>query len=211
MRPLFIDSKPSGVRSRFWGLLALVVLSGAALLFWQRASWPDWVRSLPSAWAQPEPEVQAPATEAVPLPAVAEASAEPAGAASASMALAEASAPPGPADDIDQQVLAFVERWAASWSAKQLDSYFAAYAEQFQPEGKKTLADWAQERKQRIASKSKITVQIKDFMIVSSDHSGLKTSFTQVYEADGFRSISPKVLLLNKQEGAWKIVREYTP
>lgn len=155
--------------------------------------------------------VQAQATAApASVPMAAEALAQASAVASASEAVLSA-APPAPEEDIDGQVQSFVERWAASWSAKNLDGYFAAYADNFQPESHKNLADWTKERKQRIVAKNKIAVQIKDFVIVSSDHSGLKTSFTQTYEADGFRSVSAKVLLLNRQEGAWKIVREYTP
>jgi len=211
MRPLFIRAKSSGTRVWWWAVLTLVLLSAAAVLSWE-GRWVAPSRLLLGGADTVRAEAPAPATltEPGPAPVVVPAWPEPSDAASAS-APAVAPVPPNAEDDTDRQVQAFVERWAASWSDKRLEAYFAAYAEQFQPEGQKTVADWARERKQRITSKNKIAVQIKDFTIVSSDHSGLKTSFVQTYEADGFRSTSPKVLLLTRQDGAWKIMREYTP
>lgn len=211
MRALFIESKSAGARPWLWLVLAMVLLSGGAVASWE-TPWMAPARELLALWRAERAEAEAPVPLAEPSPVPAAVQAWPEASVMASDSVAAAApAAPTPEEDIDRQVMAFVEGWAASWSAKNLDGYFSAYADNFQPEGKKTLADWAKERKQRIAAKAKIAVQIKDFMIVSSDHTGLKASFIQIYEADGFHSTSPKVLLLSKQDGAWKIVREYTP
>lgn len=210
MRPLFIGSKPASNTRYGWWVLVLALLGGGVLTAVEMP-WMAVVRDQLQLWEDEwSASMQAQATAApASVPMAAEALPQASVVASASEAVL-AAAQPAPDEDIDGQVQSFVERWAASWSAKNLDGYFAAYADNFQSESHKNMADWAKERKQRIVAKNKIAVQIKDFVIVSSDHSGLKTSFTQTYEADGFRSVSAKVLLLNRQEGAWKIVREYT-
>lgn len=111
----------------------------------------------------------------------------------------------------DQQIRTFVGLWAQSWSSKNLEAYYNAYADAFQPESRIALSEWKRERRQRILSKSKISVQVQDLLIVSADHQGVSVRFTQIYEADHLRSVTPKILVLNLQPDGWKIFREYTP
>lgn len=210
MRSLFVKSKQPTTSLWLWVLLVLAlglawVLHSIESL--QLPRLPDL-----SHWTAQD-ELQPPAAQAAPTPPgpmPAEPDQAPATPSTPEVA-SEAPAKDSEGDAIDQQVQAFVGQWATHWSARNLDGYLSSYAEGFQPENKKSLAEWRQERKQRILSKSKITVQIRDFMIVSSDHAGLKVHFTQIYEADGLRNTGPKVLMLSKLDGNWKILREYAP
>lgn len=199
MRALFVGDRPAGRRWGLW-LLCLVVLAGVAGgLLWPEHLRPWWPR-VPSAVPGPVVvPVAEPTQAAAPLaaPATAQAS-EP--------------APEVPAEPpLEEQVQAFVGQWARHWSEKNTQAYLDAYAPHFQPEGGKSLAVWAQERKARILSKKKISVQVKSLGIVSVSEVGVTVSFTQVYEADQLVSTTPKVLVLGKRDGQWGILREFTP
>ncbi len=210
MRALFIQTKDA--KSKPWlKWLSILGLVGVALfsvgdLAWMNAAKSGFQEWIGKASQTPEPTVVVEQVQ----PQVAVASAEPA----ASEAVSEsASAPPQVSEEalLQEQVQAFVDQWAASWSAKNLDSYFYAYSEKFQPEGKKSHSEWVKERTQRIVSKSKIAVQVQQLVIQPMDPGHMRASFTQIYEADGLQSSTLKTLHLSRQEGVWKIIREFTP
>ena len=219
MRALFIDTKDAKAKPwRKWVLAAGLVLSAVLLsvsdLAWvnqAQTGWQQWVERISH---DPAPTVVVEQVQ----PLVAASSAEPAASDASTQAASEGinsalHVAPQPSEEAQrqEQIAAFVTQWAASWSAKDLDSYFYAYADQFQPEGKKSHTEWVKERKQRIASKSKIAVQVKQLVIEPLDASQMRANFNQIYEADGLQSSTLKTLHLSRQEGVWKITREFTP
>ena len=227
MRALFIDAKDAKTKPwRKWLLAAGLVLS-AVLLIVSDLAWVNQAQTGLQQWVSRIGHDPAPTIVVEPVqPLVAAASAEPAASDAASdasnqvatqaaaQAVHDASpVAPQPSEEAQrqEQITAFVAQWATSWSAKDLDSYFYAYADQFQPEGKKSHTEWVKERKQRIASKSKIAVQVKQLVIEPLDAHQMRTNFNQIYEADGLQSSTLKTLHLTRQEGVWKITREFTP
>ena len=225
MRALFIDAKDAKAKPwRKWLLAAALVLS-AVLLSVGDLAWVNHAQTVSQHWVSrigqdPAPTVVVePVQPLVAVAASAEAAASDAStqasqASQATQAVSEASpVAPQPSEEVQrqEQITALVAQWAASWSAKDLDSYFYAYADQFQPEGKKSHTDWVKERKQRIASKSKIAVQVKQLVIEPLDATQMRANFNQIYEADGLQSSTLKTLHLSRQEGVWKINREFTP
>lgn len=226
MRALFIDAKDAKAKPwRKWLLAAALVLS-AVLLSVGDLAWVNHAQTGLQHWVSRIGQDPAPTVVVEPVQplVVAAASAEAAAsdtasdastqAAQAAQAVSEASpVAPQPSEEVQrqEQITALVAQWAASWSAKDLDSYFYAYADQFQPEGKKSHTDWVKERKQRIASKSKIAVQVKQLVIEPLDAHQMRANFNQIYEADGLQSSTLKTLHLSRQEGVWKITREFTP
>ena len=224
MRALFIDAKDAKAKPwRKW-LLAVAVVVSAVILSAGDLAWVNHSQTGLQQWVErlghdPAPTV---VVESVQPQVAIAAPAEPA----ASDAASDASTPgttqavsdaspvaPQPSEEAQrqEQITAFVAQWAASWSAKDLDSYFYAYADQFQPEGKKSHTEWVKERRQRIASKSKIAVQVKQLVIEPLDATQMRANFNQIYEADGLQSSTLKTLHLSRQEGVWKITREFTP
>lgn len=227
MRALFIQNQdPKAKPWRKWLLAAFVV--SAVLLSVSELAWVNQAQTDLRQWVglinrDPAPTV---VVEPVQPLVVAAASAEPAASDATSDASTQAAsqaasqavnAPPPVAPQSSEevqrqeQITALVAQWATSWSAKDLDSYFYAYADQFQPEGKKSHAEWVKERKQRIASKSKIAVQVNQLVIEPLDANQMRANFNQIYEADGLHSSTLKTLHLSRQEGVWKITREFTP
>ena len=228
MRALFIDAKDAKAKPwRKWLLAAGLVLS-AVLLSVSDLAWVNQAQTGLQQWVSrighdPAPTVVVePVQPLVAAAAAAEAAASDAASDASNQVATQAAAQavhdaspvaPQPSEEAlrQEQITAFVAQWATSWSAKDLDSYFYAYADQFQPEGKKSHTEWVKERKQRIASKSKIAVQVKQLVIEPLDAHQMRANFNQIYEADGLQSSTLKTLHLTRQEGVWKITREFTP
>ncbi|MGC4062009.1 MAG: tetratricopeptide repeat protein [Aquabacterium sp.] len=161
----------------------------------------------------------APAPAPTPAPAVA---AKPAPAPAPVVAQAPAPAPmakpaPAPAptaaaearaDNGSQvrDVEAALKTWAAAWSAKDLDGYFASYTRDFSGGGKGRKA-WEQERRDRISSKRNISVRLSDIKV---DVNGNKATvhFHQDYKADSLDISSGKRVELVRSGNNWLIAKE---
>ncbi len=156
------------------------------------------------------PIATAPAAATTPPASVA---AAPAVAAPAPTAVAPAAASAA-ASDLDTAtttaVRAAMDVWAQSWSSQQLDAYFAGYGSEFVPEGGLTRAAWETQRRDRISRPQRIRVQLGDIQLTSLDDGRVRASFRQDYESDAFSDSVAKLLELKQENGAWKIVREYT-
>lgn len=158
----------------------------------------------------------APALAAVPAATAAPvAAASIAPAATPAPAAAAAPAPaPATSKEVDSAtrtaVQNVVEAWAAAWSAKDLAGYFAAYAENFTPEGGLARSAWENQRRDRISTPKRIKVGVSDVKVTASGTGGVTVSFRQAYESDNFADSVVKLLDLTNTAGGWKIAREYT-
>lgn len=117
---------------------------------------------------------------------------------------------PASADPAGDAVLNAVYGWAQAWSQKDTAAYFAAYADDFVPEGGLTRKAWEAQRKDRISRPKKIKVAAQNPQIAPADGGVMRVNFTQAYESDSFSDSVNKVLELKFTGGAWKITREYT-
>lgn len=166
-------------------------------------------RAVTPAAAPPKP---APAAAPAPAPAAASAvAAAPAPAAPAAPAPATqvaAAAPPAAvnADAVSNAVFA----WTKAWSLQDLNAYFAAYADDFTPEGGLTRKAWEAQRRDRISRPKRVKVVAANQQISPLDGGRVQVSFMQEYESDSFSDQVTKVLELKLVGNAWKITREYT-
>ncbi len=214
MRALFVKPQRSAWRRWFWALIILLPTAMALLSMVQNQAFfsdnfgvHDWLTDRKNNTITEQVPLSF-APTALPLP--------PAPAATTPLSPPVALEAPSPADPpapiSQEQVIAeFLNEWAANWSAKNIEAYFAAYSKHFKPESNKTLRDWALERRQKILGKSRISVRVVDPIILSADQQVLTVRFTQIYESDRLQSTSSKILVLNLSEENWKIQREYTP
>ncbi len=153
------------------------------------------------------------AREAVPVSAPPAVAAAPAAAPTPAPAAAVAEAP---ADtdalgaDTRAALLRSVEAWAAAWSKQDLSAYFAAYAEDFLPEGGLSRAAWEAQRRERISAPGRIQVNVTDPAFSSTGDASASVSFRQEYVSDTFSDVVTKVLDMKKTAGGWKIAREYS-
>lgn len=131
-------------------------------------------------------------------------------------------APAGPAGDAGKrgaasdeserltEVLDAIENWRAAWSARDLDRYFAAYAEDFRPPARfGSLAAWKRYKRRVIGNKPSIRVELEDVRVTfSPDGHEAHAHFVQHYRAGGYRSDDRKELTFRRMAQGWKIVRE---
>jgi ketosteroid isomerase-like protein len=111
------------------------------------------------------------------------------------------------ADPAVADVEAAVKAWAAAWSARDVSAYFSAYTAEFKGQAGSRKA-WEQDRKDRIASRKSIRVELSDLKIqVQADKATAK--FRQSYASDALTTTGRKTLtLLRSDKGAWLIKQE---
>ena len=108
---------------------------------------------------------------------------------------------------VEQEIIAAVETWAKAWASKDMPNYLAAYDPKFLPPGKKSRKDWEAERRDRIVSKSNISVDVTEFDVKVTDAMAVAT-FRQSYKAGTLVANSRKTLEFSKKNGRWLITKE---
>ncbi len=119
--------------------------------------------------------------------------------------------PPPPADmsaNEEQNITDAVNNWAKAWSAKDLDKYFASYADSFKPAKGESRKGWEQMRHDRISKPAKINVEMANQKITLGGSDSAKVTFKQFYRAGGKPIRTDKTLILKKVNGAWLIDQE---
>ncbi len=159
--------------------------------------------ALRRAFTQPE-EVPLPATAAVTPPVVdtAEGAANGAGG---------GQRPPRPNEEGGRltAVLDALEAWRKAWAAKDLNTYFAAYAEDFTPPRRfGSRAAWRAYKQRVIRNKPSIRIRLEDVRVRFPDATHALVRMTQHYRAGAYASDDRKQLAFRRVDGDWKIVRE---
>jgi len=117
--------------------------------------------------------------------------------------------PPGTPVDSATAALAVIEQWARAWQGRDVAGYLAAYGEGFQPARGLSRDDWARLRRQRIADKRVIQLELRDIEARTEAADRVRISFVQDYRADQFveRGTAKSMLLVREKDG-WRIVAE---
>jgi tetratricopeptide (TPR) repeat protein len=109
----------------------------------------------------------------------------------------------------DEQIIVdAVNNWAKAWSDKNLDGYFASYADSFKPAKGESRNGWEQTRKDRISKPASINVEITNPKVTLEGTDAAKMNFKQIYTAGGKPIRTNKTLVLKKVNGAWLIDQE---
>ena len=116
--------------------------------------------------------------------------------------------PVEPATNEEQNIGDAVNNWAKAWSSKDLDKYFASYAESFIPAKGESRKAWEKTRRERISRPSSINVDLANQNITMDGTDNAKVTFKQTYRADGKPIRTDKTLLLKKTNGNWLIEQE---
>jgi ketosteroid isomerase-like protein len=99
--------------------------------------------------------------------------------------------------------------WAKAWSAKDMTSYLGTYEKEFVPPGKQSRSAWEQDRRNRIVTKSSISVKV-DNLQVTVNGGTATAKFRQHYHAAALTVSSRKTLELRKAGDRWLITKEST-
>jgi len=104
-----------------------------------------------------------------------------------------------------------LDNWRKAWVRQDTKAYFSAYGEPFKPgEGFSDIKAWQVSRRDLIASKTRIQIDIQDLKITHLEDGNARLEFTQHYDADGFSRNDAKMLLMAHSEAGWRIIREMT-
>lgn len=96
--------------------------------------------------------------------------------------------------------------WAAAWSKRDMNDYYAAYTPEFSGQASSRKA-WEQDRRDRIATRKQIKVELVDLR-VSVDGDQATAKFKQVYSSDALSTTGRKTLQLVRSNGHWLIKQE---
>ncbi len=160
--------------------------------------------SLPSFTPTAKPVPSLPTQSAAKAPTPTPVAAAPAPAPVAAPAPAPVAAP---ASNGVKEAEAAVRAWASAWAARDVKAYLAAYGKEFTPAGSQSRSAWEEERRQRISSKSKISVKLDNLTVTVNGNKAV-AKFKQDYKANGLAVSSRKVLDLVKTGDRWQIVKE---
>ena len=110
-------------------------------------------------------------------------------------------------DGIEQDLTRLVQAWASAWSRKDVKSYLAFYAGNFQTPNGMPRKDWEAERKQRIDKPGKLQVTVDDIKVsISGDTATVR--FRQQYTSATLKSSTSKTLTFVKSDNKWLIQQE---
>lgn len=137
-------------------------------------------------------------------PAATTAPAPPVTTVKAQTAAAEPKTPasPGPA------IAEAVNQWAACWAAQNVSCYLAAYSTGFVPENGGSLETWKQIRTKKVSAPKSIAVTLSPLQLVENKNGQATVQFEQEYRSPTYADKALKTLVLKKDAGSWKIVRE---
>ena len=164
----------------------------------------------------PGPVLGKPAPAAAPAVAAAASSAPPTPVAAPAVATPSAPTPtpvaaPAPAAaSQSREAEAAVIAWAKAWASRDMKGYLAAYGKEFDPPGSMSRSAWEEERRQRITTKSKITVKLENLSVTVTGNNTAVAKFRQDYKANELSVSSRKTLNLVKVGDRWQIVKEST-
>jgi tetratricopeptide (TPR) repeat protein len=154
-----------------------------------------------------KPEAKAPAAKSEPAKTEPAKTAPAKTEAKAPAAKAEPAKAAEPGADDKGAVGAAIEGWARAWSAKDVPSYLAAYAPDFETPGGEPRASWEKQRAERIERPKSIEVSVKIQSIAVEGDSAVAV-LRQSYRSDTLKSNSTKTLRLVKVGGKWLIKQE---
>jgi tetratricopeptide (TPR) repeat protein len=104
-------------------------------------------------------------------------------------------------------VLAAVDGWSKAWSTRDFPAYLSYYSQDFHTPRGKSRSRWEAQRRRHIERKRFIKVQV---LAPDTTVEGTRATvrFTQIYSSNNYSSKDHKALVLEKQQGQWKIVQE---
>lgn len=104
-----------------------------------------------------------------------------------------------------------LEKWSASWSKQDVNSYLDFYDDEFQTPSDVSRRSWEAYRKDRLKEPGFIKVTAEDIRILLSEDGKLAVaSFMQNYRSDTYKENSRKQLVLKQKAGQWRIYSEYS-
>ena len=118
---------------------------------------------------------------------------------------------------VDQAaVQSALQRWKQAWESKDLDGYFAAYSDAFQPVAparyghrRWSRATWQTYKRRVIGRKRYIHIHLRHVSVLPTDNpQRVRVRFVQDFRSNNYVSHDHKELLMQREGGQWKIIQE---
>ena len=106
-----------------------------------------------------------------------------------------------------ERIERFIYAWKQAWEQKDLDTYLACYAVDFQSRGM-DLGAWQRHRERLNQKYRSVNVNISDLKVLAVTRDSVTVRFKQDYRADGYRDYGLKKIVLVKKGDDWKIKKE---
>jgi len=111
--------------------------------------------------------------------------------------------------ELHDAVLQVVEAWRSAWSNRDLDAYFAVYADDFEVNDRFASMDaWKAYKRWVIGKRSSIEVTLDLIQLHHVSADTVRVEFLQHFRADDYESNDLKALTLKRYGSGWKIVSE---
>ncbi|MCJ7596878.1 MAG: L,D-transpeptidase family protein [Desulfobacterales bacterium] len=111
--------------------------------------------------------------------------------------------PPSPLEGIKD----FLKIWEKAWEEQDLEAYISFYDPDFNSRGM-DLNEWKDHRSLLNEKHRSVQIEISGLKIKQASGDMAKVGFKQEYQADDYRDVGHKDLLLIKRGKAWKINKE---
>lgn len=127
--------------------------------------------------------------------------------------------PAAPKETVDRQarqqkiveaVKATVNKWAEDWSSQDVEAYLSHYGAEYTPPAGQALADWQEERRERLSGPRFIRLDVSELRVELLGEDYAQATFMQKYQSDTYSDLVTKLLLFSRQDGRWLIVQEAT-
>lgn len=100
-----------------------------------------------------------------------------------------------------------LQGWASAWSRKDVKSYLAHYASDFQTPNGMARKAWEAERTQRIDKPGKLLVSVDEIKVsIAGDKATVR--FRQHYNSASLKTTASKTVVFTRSEGKWLIQQE---
>lgn len=113
-----------------------------------------------------------------------------------------------PIMDMESQVRASLLAWAKAWSQQNTKTYVNAYVRDYRPNNNISHKSWVKQRQQRLKRPKWIKVKLDDMQFFVLENGDVAVRLRQDYRSNSYRDIGRKELLLQRQDGRWKIKQE---
>jgi len=108
----------------------------------------------------------------------------------------------------EQAVLNVLETWAAAWSQRDEDTYFALYDDDFVPPGGGSRIEWEKRRRLLMGLAKTIEVKIESPAFEQDADGTSVITFNQYYRSDTYQDAVHKQLRMIERNGRWLIIEE---
>lgn len=110
----------------------------------------------------------------------------------------------------DQEIQSVMLQWAKDWANQEIDGYLNTYSKDFVPSGNLNLAQWQQQRRQRLTRPDHIKIELSEIEVLALNAEHARVRLTQTYRSDRYSDQTRKEFQMINEGGRWRIRSERT-